>query len=423
MTTLFALVDCNNFYASCERVFQPKLNGQPIVVLSNNDGCVIASSNEAKELLGGSNMGKAAFEIEALLKQHNVKVFSSNYTLYGDISNRVMSILSTFSPNIEVYSIDEAFLDLGNFYEVNLQKYSRQIKDTVLQYTSIPISVGVASTKTLAKLANKLSKKSKKADGVLVLTDPKHIEAALKSTAISSIWGIGRQYAKKLSVHGMETAWDLCQAPDSFIKKHLTVVGFRTVKELRGEPCLDLEITSDPKKHICTSRSFSYKVTTLTDLQEATANYVARCAAKLRKQKSCAACVTVFVMKKRYPQPEYMYFSQTVALPVATNSTPELLKYVRKAVEQLYVPGYKYRKSGVIVSGLCPDNQVQASLLDTVDREKHAKAMQALDKVNKRFGKDMVLSAAQGTVRPWKMKSEMLSKCYTTDLKNLLEVW
>ncbi|MBK0402546.1 Y-family DNA polymerase [Adhaeribacter sp. BT258] len=423
MTSLFALVDCNNFYASCERVFQPKLNGIPVVVLSNNDGCIIASSNEAKVILGGSKIGQAAYEVKELLEQHNVQAFSSNYILYGDMSNRVMSILSTFSPNIEVYSIDEAFLDLGNFYNVDLQKYSRQIKDTVLQYTSIPISVGVAPTKTLAKLANRLSKKSDKADGVLVLTDPNHIEAALKRTSIGSIWGIGRRYAKKLSVYGMETAWDLCQAPDSFIKKHLTVVGFRTMKELRGEPCLDLEMTYDPKKHICTSRSFGYKLTALPDIQEATANYAARCAAKLRKQKSCAACVTVFVMRKRFPQPDYLYFSQTVALPVATNSTPELLKYVRKAVEQLYVPGYKYKKSGVIVSGLCPDSQVQGSLLDTVDREKHAKAMQALDKVNQRYGKDMVLSAAQGFVRPWKMKSEMLSPCYTTRLSDLLEVW
>lgn len=418
MTSLFALVDCNNFYASCERVFQPKLNGKPVVVLSNNDGCIIASSKEAKAILGDKR-GAAEFEVRDLLKQHEVHVFSSNYTLYGDISSRVMRVLGTFTPNLEIYSIDEAFLDLGDFYDVDIVKYAREIRNTVLQCTSIPVSVGVARTKTLAKLANRFSKKSDKANGVLVLTEPKHIEAALKKTLVEDIWGIGRRYAKKLSVYNIQTAWDLCQAPDAFLKKHLTIVGFRTVKELRGEPCLDLELTLEPKQHICTSRSFGYKLTELADVQEATAMYAATCAAKLRKQKSCASVVSVFILKKRYPEKEYRSGSLVVALPVATNSTLELVQYVSQAVKKLYIPGYKYKKSGVIVSGLCPENNVQGSLLDTVDREKHAKAMQALDKLNQRFGKTAVISAAQGIKQAWKMKSEFISPCYTTQISQL----
>lgn len=418
-TSLFALVDCNNFYASCERVFRPDLKDKPIVVLSNNDGCIIASSKEAKVILGGSKIGQPEHEVRELLKQHDVQIFSSNYALYGDMSNRVMSTLATFTPNLEVYSIDEAFLDLSNFYNIDLPAYGRKIKDTILQYTSIPISVGVAPTKTLAKLANRLAKKSEKADGVLILTDSKHLEAALKRTDINDIWGIGRRYAKKLSAYNIATAWDLCQASDSFIRKHLTVVGLRTVKELRGEACMDLEMAPEQKQHICTSRSFGYKVTALADLQEATASYAATCAAKLRKQKSCTAFVTVFVMKKRYPETEYRYCGQTIALPVATNSTLELVQYVSKAIKKLYNGGYKYKKSGVIVSGLCPDNRVQGNLLDIVDREKHAKAMEAMDKINQRFGKDKVMSAAQGIKQPWQMKSEMLSPRYTTCLDEL----
>ncbi|MDX5417891.1 MAG: Y-family DNA polymerase [Hymenobacteraceae bacterium] len=419
MTSLFALVDCNNFYASCERVFDPKLEGKPIVVLSNNDGCIIARSNEAKAL--GIQMGEPAFKAKDAIEHHNVQVFSSNYTLYGDMSARVMQTLAKFTPNLEVYSIDEAFLDLGNFYGRDLNQYAGELRHTVKTWTGIPVSVGVAPTKTLAKRANRLSKKSKKANGVLVLTDERHIEEALRRTEVGDVWGIGRRYAKKLAGFGIHTALDLRNATDAFVKKHMTVVGLRTVRELRGEPCLDLEMVAANKQNICTSRSFGAPVTSLSQLQEATANYTSRCAAKLRRQHSCAGAITVFLQTNPFRETDPQYFSnKTIALPTATNSTLELVQYASLALQALYKPGYRYKKSGVIVSELRPQNQVQTSLLDTVDRDKHQRLMQALDKLNSAWGRDSVTCAAQGTTRPWQLKCEKKSPCYTTQLGELL---
>ncbi|MBF8965147.1 Y-family DNA polymerase [Pontibacter sp. FD36] len=419
MTSLFALVDCNNFYASCERVFDPKLEGKPIVVLSNNDGCIIARSNEAKAL--GIQMGEPAFKAKDTIEQHNVHVFSSNYTLYGDMSARVMQTLGQFTPNLEVYSIDEAFLDLGNFYGRDLDQYAGEMRHTVKTWTGIPVSVGVAPTKTLAKLANRLSKKSKKADGVLVLTDERHIQEALRRTEVGDVWGVGRRYARKLAAFGIHTALDLRNTSDAFAKKHLTVVGLRTVRELRGEPCQDLEMVAPNKQHICTSRSFGGPVTELSQLKEATANYASRCAAKLRRQQSCAGAITVFLETNRFREGDAQYFnSKTIALPTATNSTLELLHYASIALQALYREGYRYKKSGVIVSELRPQNQVQTSLLDTVDRDKHQRLMQTLDKLNGALGRDTVTCAAQGTTRPWQLKCEKKSPCYTTQLKGLL---
>ncbi|MHC2993739.1 SOS mutagenesis and repair protein UmuC [Pontibacter sp. HJ8] len=418
MTSLFALVDCNNFYASCERVFDPKLEKKPIVVLSNNDGCIIARSNEAKAL--GIKMGEPAFKAKDAIEQHNVQVFSSNYTLYGDMSARVMQTLAQFTPNLEVYSIDEAFLDMGNFYGRDLNQYAQELRNTVKDWTGIPVSVGVAPTKTLAKLANRLSKKSKKADGVLVLTDARHIEEALRRTEAGDVWGVGRRYAQKLAGFGIHTALDLRNASDTFVKKHLTVVGLRTVRELRGEACLDLELVAANKQNICTSRSFGSAVTSLSQLQEATANYASRCAVKLRRQKSCAGAITVFLQTNPFREEPQYFSSKTLVLPTATSSTLELIQYASLALQALYRPGYRYKKSGVIVSELRPQNQVQASLLDTVDRDKHQRLMQALDKLNSAWGRDKVTCAAQGTIRPWQLKCEKKSPCYTTKMEGLL---
>jgi len=421
MTSLFALVDCNNFYASCERVFDPSLNGKPIVVLSNNDGCVIARSNEAKAL--GIAMGEPAFKMREMIEQHDVQVFSSNYTLYGDMSKRVMNTLVTFTPTIEVYSIDEAFLDLGDFYQVDLPAYCRNMRHTVWRWTGIPVSIGVAPTKTLAKVANRLAKKSTKANGVLVLTDPKHLEEALKRTEVGDVWGVGRKYAKKLASFGIHSAWDLRHASDAFVKKHMTVVGLRMVKELRGEPCAGLELQIPAKQNICTSRSFGQPVTSLTQVQEATTLYASRCAEKLRRQKSCASVITVFVMTNPFATGEQYYNSKTIQLPVATSSTLELVHYASLALKSIYHEGYHYKKSGVIVSGLCPDNQVQGDLLDPVDREKHQRLMQALDTLNKKMGRDALFCGSQGTNKEWKLKREKLSPCYTTRLSDVVEVF
>ncbi|WP_439882307.1 Y-family DNA polymerase [Pontibacter sp. MBLB2868] len=421
MTTLYALCDCNNFYASCERVFNPALNGRPVVVLSNNDGCVIARSNEAKAL--GIPMGEPFFKIRTLAETGQLHVFSSNYVLYGDMSDRVMQTLAQFTPNVEVYSIDECFLDLGNFYNKDLLSYGWEIKQTVQRWTGIPVSLGVAPTKALAKIANRLAKKSDKAKGVLVLTDPHHIRKALEATKIEDVWGIGGRYAKFLKKHQVFTALDFANLSESWVRKHLTVVGVRLLKELRGESCLELEEVAPPKKGICTSRSFGKRVSTFNDVQEATASYAAKCARKLRAQKSCARLVTVFVTTNTFSENDRQYYnSKTLCMPVATNSDLELIHYTNLALKAIYKDGYFYKKSGVIVTEIIPENQVQLGLLDTVDRQKHRKLMSTLDGLTNRFGRSAVKVATQGVDGSWQLKSEYKSPSYTTRISELQTV-
>lgn len=421
MTSLFALCDCNNFYASCERVFDPSLNGKPVVVLSNNDGCVIARSNEAKAL--GIQMGDPFFKIRNLVEHSHVKAFSSNYVLYGDMSDRVMHTLAMFTPNVEIYSIDECFLDLGNFYDIDLFQYAWEIKRTVTKWTGIPVSLGVAPTKALAKVANKLAKKSAKANGVLVLTEPYHIQKALEATRIEDVWGVGRQYAKFLQNHQIHTALDFINAPESWIRKHMTVVGLRLHKELRGESCLELEEIAPPKKGICTSRSFGTKLTSLEDVNEATASYAAKCARKLRGQWSCARLITVFLQTNPFSENDRQYYnSKTIAMPVATNSDMELIHYATIALRAIYKPNHWYKKSGVIVTEIIPENQIQLDLLDTVDRDKHSRVMKVMDGLVDRFGRSKVQVAAQGTMKSWILKSDYKSPCYTTRITDIAQV-
>ncbi len=421
MTSLFAIVDGNNFYASCERVFNPSLEGKPIVVLSNNDGAVIARSNEAKAL--GVKMGVPAFEIKKLVREHGIQVFSSNYELYGDMSRRVVETLQQFTPNLEVYSIDESFLDLGDFYNTDIQAYARTIKTTVLQWTGIPVAVGVAPTKTLAKVANRLSKKSAKANGVLVLTDKHHIQEALKRTEVGDVWGIGRRYAKKLAAFGVITAWDLSQVTDAFAKKHLTVVGHRTVKELRGEPCIDLEMVPPAKQNICTSRSFPRNLTALTDIEEALATHTVRCATKLRRQKSCAGALTVFLQTSRFAEQGELYFnSHTVRLESPSSSELELLHAAIAALKKIYRNGYRYKKTGIILQDIVPANQVQLSLLSSGNITRDSKLMHTLDNLRERYGHSSVGYGVQGTGKEWEMKKEHISPCYTTKLSDILKV-
>lgn len=395
MTKLFALCDCNNFYASCERVFNPALEGKPVVVLSNNDGCVIARSNEAKAM--GIKMGEPFFRVRHLMDQGRLHVFSSNYALYGDMSDRVMQTLAQFTPRLEVYSIDECFMDLGGFIGKDTYTYANEIRQTVRQWTGIPVSLGAAPTKALAKIANRLAKKSAKAKGLLVLTDPYHIRKALEATPIEEVWGIGRRYAVLLQKQGIRTAQDFVQLPDNWVLRHMTVVGLRLLKELRGESCLELEETTPDKKAICTSRSFSTRITTFDTLLEATATYTASCAQKLRKQQSCASLLTVFITTNEFSQKDEQYCnSKTITLPMPTNSTLELVRYANMALAQIYRDGFSYKKSGVIVSGLVPANAVQLPLLHGEQTEKHARLMSAIDDVTKRFGNDTVKVATQG---------------------------
>lgn len=392
---MFALIDCNNFYASCERVFNPSLNHQPVVVLSNNDGCVIARSQEAKDL--GIKMGVPAFQLESLITSNRVQVFSSNYSLYGDMSQRVMTVLATFVPDIEIYSIDEAFLLLDGFEDYfDLQEYAKNIRKTVMRCTGIPVSIGIAPTKTLAKLANKLAKKKKDKSGVLILEDEIDIQIALKDFPIEDVWGIGSRYANMLKMEGIATALQFTYALPNWIQKKMTVQGLRTWHELRKKPCMTLDEFPADKKAICTSRSFGEMLKEFQPIEEAVSTFAARCGAKLRKQKSCTAVMIIFLNTNFYRKdlPQYSK-SIVVRLPVATNSSLELVKYACYGLEKIFKSGYNYKKAGVIVTEIMPENQVIGALFDEVDRPKHKKAMLAMDKLNARFGREKSVLASK----------------------------
>ena len=418
---MFALADCNNFYASCERVFDPSLNGKPVVVLSNNDGCIIARSNEAKAL--GLKMGEPAFKIKDIIEKNRVAVFSSNYTLYGDMSQRVMNTLSGFTPEIEIYSIDEAFLSLHGFTHFNLLEYGHKIRSVTTQNTGIPISIGIARTKTLAKVANHFAKKQPNYGGVCLLGSEAERVEALKHFEIGEVWGIGRQYNKLLNRYGVSTAYDFTKLPTEWVRRHMSVVGLRTQKELIGIPCLDLEHTAPPKKSICTSRSFGQMQTELGYLEEAVASFASSCAHKLRKQQSVATLVMVFAHTNFFRDDLPQYSASKIAtLPVATNSSMEIVHYALQALRSLFKPGYRYKKAGVIVSGIQNSSGVQTALFDTVNRNKHSLAMAAMDIINDRFGPSTIKLAAQGTGRKWRLRQEKLSPFYTTRWDQLITV-
>ena len=434
---MIALVDCNSFYASCERVFRPDLATKPVVVLSNNDGCVIARSQEAKDL--GVEMGEPYFKRKDWFAQQGIVVFSSNYPLYGDLSKRVMDTLALFAPQVDIYSIDEAFLDFRGCQLFDLGKICAEAKQTVLQYTGIPVSVGIAPTKALAKLANKRCKKKKVASGVLLLQDRAEIEAVLKDTDVAEIWGIGSKSAAKLKQFGIYTAYQFTQARDSFIRNELTVTGLKLAYELRGTSCFEFNTELPAKKNICTSRSFGSPVTDLPVLLEAVANYASRCAFKLREQQSVCAAMYVFLQTNPFDETApYRSFQEAVKLPMATNDSVELIRYATETMRKMYVPGLKYKKAGVLVVELTPEQQVQVSLFDEVDRVMRKRLMYALDWVNKQVGAEKVKLAVQGLedMSPhivaekyreaersaWKLRRSQLSACYTTDWSGIIQV-
>ncbi|MCJ8166666.1 Y-family DNA polymerase [Pontibacter sp. E15-1] len=421
-TTRFALVDCNSFYVSCERVFRPELEGVPVVVLSNNDGCVIARSNEAKAL--GIKMGTPFFQMKELRKRERVEVFSSNYELYGDMSRRVVSTLAQFTPSLEVYSIDECFLDLSHLPPEEVEGYGQRIRQTVLQWTGIPVSVGAAPTKTLAKVANKLAKKIAGAQGVLALEAEADIEKALRRTEIGDVWGIGRQHAKRLQQLEVHTAWDLRQMPEGWVKKHMAVTGLRTLLELRGKACQDLELETPDKKNICTSRSFGRPLTVLKDIEEALSTHTVRCATKLRKQSSCASSLTVFLMTNRFSATEQAYYnSRSMPLPRPSHNELELLRHALHLLRQMFRPGKRYVKVGIILNDLVPASEVQLDLFDKPGTEKESQLMHTLDTLRQRFGHHTLTYAVQGKKDAvWMLREEYTSACYTTDVKKLLAV-
>lgn len=416
---MFALVDCNNFYASCERVFNPSLNGEPVVVLSNNDGCVIARSNEAKDI--GVQMGAPAFQMKSLFAAHNVRVFSTNFTLYGDMSNRVMRILSSFTPSIEIYSIDEAFLDFSGLRQVALQDYGRHITDYVKRSTGLPVSMGIAPTKTLAKLANRFAKKHKGFHNVCFIDTEEKRNKALLLSEIGDIWGIGRRLAKKLNAFGIHSAYDLTRMNRAWVQKHMTINGVRLWRELRGEPCYSLEQFPPDKQQICTSRSFGTPITDLRTLSHSVATFAGLCAKKLRNQNSCALSLLVFLQtdfhRTDLPQSSK---NKIVKFPVFTNDSLEIVKYALQGLREIYKPGYKYKRSGVILLEITDDKNIQRDLFDAVDREKRSRLMRAIDAINGQ--QDSLVRLAVQCPGKWNHRQDSLSPCYTTKLKDIITV-
>lgn len=415
---MYGLIDCNNFYASCERVFNPALNGKPIVVLSNNDGCVIARSAEAKAL--GVPMGEPAYKLKELIDSQQITVFSSNYVLYGDMSQRFINIVSGFVSNIEVYSIDEVFIQLDGYENVDLKQLGQQMVRTVTRNTGIPVSLGIAPTKTLAKAANRFAKKYPAYNGVCIIDSDEKREKALRLLEIGDVWGIGRRYAKKLQYYSVNTAWDFTQRTKTWVRHTMGVVGERTWLELRGTPCLEME-TFKSKKSICTSRSFGERLTEYAPISEAVSNFASNCAEKLRRQHSYACVLTVFIHTNPNATNLPQYYNQRVIqLPVPTNDTTELIHFALQGLQAIFAEGYRFKKAGVIVSEIVPERPLQASLFDVRNREKFNRVMTVMDSLNTSYGKHKVKIAAQGFDRKWKLKNEKLSPCYTTRLKDAL---
>lgn len=422
MTPLFALVDCNNFYVSCERVFAPHLEGRPVVVLSNNDGCIVSRSAEAKSL--GVPMGAPFFRWESFLRLHKTAVFSSNYALYGDLSRRVMNTLSTFSPEIEIYSIDEAFLGLRLRPGVDLSVYGREIRERVRRWTGIPVSVGMASTKTLAKAANKLAKGDRGLGGVLNLADYPGADDLLAGLEVGSVWGIGPRYAAFLGRRGVHTALDLKRCAPDWARKHLTVCGQRTVLELRGQSCIPLDEAPDPKQGIRCSRTFGGTVTSLADLREAVATYTGRAAEKLRRQHSVAGLLHVYLMTNPFHVDRAQYAnSWSRALPAATAYTPELVRVALIGLDEIYRPGYEYKRTGVVLLDIVSQDTVQLDLFEgDTDFQRRRRLMQTVDKINDCWGAHTLTFAGMGLRKPWKMQQQRLSPRFTTHWRELLTV-
>ena len=414
---MFALVDCNNFYVSCERVFDPKLEGKPVIVLSNNDGCIISRSEEAKQL--GLKMAEPVFKRIKYLNENGVYIFSSNYTLYGDMSQRVFDTLTSFVPEIEIYSIDEAFLNIKGIDE-NLENLSRRLLTAVKRNTGIPISVGIGPTKTLAKIANKAAKLT---GGIFIIENDRQRDAVIRNTPVDTIWGIGRQYSRMLKNRHIRTAYDFTLIDDNWLKSKMKVIGLRIKKELLGESCIPLELIIPAKKAIATTRAFGKKTSDINLIREAVSTYAVRCSEKLRKQKSLVNMLTVFIHTDPFNLSEpQITKSKTISLPVATNSNTELVKYAIAVLEDIFQPDYRYKKAGVIVDGLQNESSFQTNIFDNSNRKKQASVSQTIDILNSKYGRDKVKLAIQGNGEKWKLRQERLSKRYTTNWDDIIEV-
>lgn len=416
---MFCLADVNNFYASCESLFRPDLIGKPICVLSNNDGCVIARSNEAK--LIGIPMGAPAFEWEKVFKEHQVHVFSANFALYGDMSNRIMNVLGEFSPEMEVYSIDEIFLDLHGFECFNLWEYGKKMRAKVLQYTGMPISIGIAPTKALSKLANRIAKKYPQFESVYIMDTEDKIIKALKWLKIGDVWGIGRQHGKRLEAMNVKTAFDFVNLNDGVVRKLMGVVGLRLKHDLDGKPTLILDEIK-AKKNISTTRSFDRNYTELKDLEERVTSFAVSCAEKLRKQNSECSSIMVFLLSNRFRQDLEQYSANVVIdLPYSTSSSIIIARYAVFALKRIFREGYHYKKAGVILNDFTPKNQKQLTFFEGDDK-RHSALMETVDKINASFGQQKIKLASQDLKKLWKMKQERLSPRYTTRLSDIVTV-
>ena len=417
---MIALADCNNFYASCERVFKPKLNGKPIIVLSNNDGCVIARSNEAKSL--GIKMGEAAFKIKDILKNHNIHVFSTNFPLYGDLSNRVMSILSYNVPSIEIYSIDEAFMEFNGIYQK--EDFAIKLRKKILKWTGIPISIGIAPTKTLSKVANSIAKKEC-SNGVFLLEDPIRIITYLKSLAISDLWGIGKKFSIMLQNYNIKNAYELTQKSDAWIKKNLSITGLKMVKELRGEVCFNITTKWSPKKSIITSRTFGYEIDNFKKLAHAISTYANMCATKLRKEGSCAKNIHIMIFTNPFKSHQNTNYTgqMVVKLDTPTNDGLEIVSKAIQALKSIYRPNCLYKRAGVMVSNIVPESQVQLNLFNQSHNiTKRQNLMSAIDQLNEKHGRMKVRFAINGPDKKKYIRQEKLSPCYTTQISDLLKI-
>ena len=406
-----ALVDCNSFYVSCERLFNPSIIKKPVIVLSSNDGCIISRSTEAKVL--DIKMGEPYFKVKKIIKKNDVKVFSSNYSLYGDISRRVMKTLKQFSPQMEIYSIDEAFLNLSSIRDENLFEHGNKIRKTVLKWTGIPTSIGIATTKTLSKAANHIAKKEQ--SGIVNLINTKQIDQILKEIEINEVWGVGRQLTKFYIKNGIHTAYQLKNMHNNWIKKNTNVLGSRTAMELKGIPCVSLKEHQEKRKNCCVSRSFGRKVTQLEELSESVTTHCLNAAEKIRSDNQTTKRITVFIRTSPFQKDKNYYAnSKDIDLPVRTNDSIELVKQALIALQYIYRKGYKYQKAGIIFSGLNEVDIYKKNLFSSINNEeKRKKLMKAIDYTNIKYGRHALSIAQAGLRKKWNIKRQHSSKINT----------
>ena len=416
---VFALIDCNAFYVSCERVFNPKLNNRPVVALSNNDGCIISRSKEAKAL--GIKMGVPLFKVKDIVEKEKVVVFSSNYTLYANMSRRVMNIISSSSPYTEIYSIDEAFVELSSL-PIDYESYAHQLRQTILQHTGIPVSIGIASTKTLAKVANHKAKKDDSLNGVCSLVNYNSIDQILELTEVGDVWGVGRRLSKKLINHGIHNAKLLKNCSDSWIRKMMSVNGLKTITELRGISCIPLEEYSMTRKSCCTTRSFGKLLTNLEDIEQAVTTFARRAAERIRSESLAASCVSVFVRTNPFDKKSAYYSngaSRTLSHP--THDSITIIETALLLTKRIFKNNYQYKKAGVLLSGLCDESEIQETLFEK-NYNQNSDLMSAIDVINYRYGRDTLQMASECKVGNWKQKRAYCTRNYTTQIDRLLLV-